>query len=137
MNPLSSYTDSLAIGLSALCLIHCLASPVLLILLPSLTALQLDNEAFHGWLLLAVIPTSLFSLLMGCKKHKFHQVLLIGFFGLVFLVLAVLVEGFDNGELLEKVFTVIGSCIVALGHFLNFRLCRKQNQCDCERAHGA
>lgn len=132
MNHFVSHTNNLAIGLSALCVVHCLASPLLIVLLPSLTALQLDNEAFHGWLLMAVIPSSLFSLLMGCKQHQFYRVLVIGFFGLLILISAVLVEGFQHGEVLEKVLTVIGACIMALGHYLNFRLCRHHNPCDCQ-----
>jgi len=132
MNNLSSYTNSLAIGLSAFCVIHCLASPLLLVLLPSLTALQLDNEAFHSWLLMAVIPSSLFSLLIGCRQHKFYRVFIIGSVGLLFLVSAVLVEGLEHGELLEKVLTVIGACVVAIGHYFNFRLCRDHQHCGCE-----
>jgi uncharacterized membrane protein YeaQ/YmgE (transglycosylase-associated protein family) len=131
MNNLSSYTNNLAIGLSAFCAVHCLASPLLIVLLPSLTALQLDNEAFHSWLLIGVIPSSLFSLLMGCKQHGFYRVLIIGLCGLLFLISAVLVEGFEHGEVIEKVLTVIGACIVASGHHLNFRLCRQHSNCDC------
>ena len=132
MNNLSSYTNNLAIGLSGFCVLHCLASPLILVLLPSLSVLQLDNEAFHTWLLIAVIPTSLFSLFIGCKQHQFYRILLVGFLGLVFLVSAVFVEGFKHGEILEKVFTVVGACIVAFAHYLNFRLCRERNnKCEC------
>ncbi len=132
MNYLSSLTNNLAIGLSAFCVIHCLASPVLLVLLPSLTALQLDNEAFHSWLLMGVIPTSIFSLWMGCKQHQSYRVFLIGLVGLVVLISAVFMHDFKYGELLEKVFTVLGACIVAFGHYLNFRLCRQRTQCECD-----
>ena len=131
MNRLLSYTNNLSIGLSAICVVHCLAVPLLIILLPSLTALQLDNEALHGWLLLGVIPCSLFSLLIGCKQHKSHRVLLIGLCGLIVLISAVFVEGLQHGEILEKVLTVVGACIVAIGHYLNFRLCRRTTPCDC------
>jgi len=132
MNNLSSYTNNLAIGLSGLCVLHCLASPLLIVLLPSLTVLQLDNEAFHTWLLIGVIPTSLFSLFMGCKQHQLYRILLIGFCGLLFLISAVFVEDFEHGELMEKVLTVIGACIVAFAHYLNFRQCRKHNnKCEC------
>lgn len=129
-----SLTNNLAIGFSAFCVVHCLAAPLLLILLPSLTALSLDNEAFHNWLLIGVIPTSLFSLIMGCKQHRFYRVLLIGGGGLLFLISAILVEGFLYGEILEKVLTVTGACIVAFGHFLNFRLCKRHRRCDCQAA---
>ena len=132
MNYLSSYTDGVAIGLSTFCVIHCLTSPFLLVFLPSQAALQLDNEAFHIWLLLGVIPISLFSLLLGCKQHKSYKVLMIGFCGLLFLVSAVFVEDFEHGELLEKVLTVIGACVMVLGHYLNFRLCRQHHRCECQ-----
>lgn len=132
MNTASSYTNNLAIGLSALCVIHCLASPLLIVLLPSLTALQLDNEAFHSWLLIGVIPISLFSLAIGCKQHQYYRVIIVGVCGLLFLVSAVFVEDFKHGELLEKGLTMIGATIVVLGHYLNFRLCRRLDQCGCK-----
>ncbi len=131
MNKILSYTDSLAIGLSALCVVHCLAMPILLVILPSLTMFQLDNEAFHSYLLIGVIPSSLFSLIVGCKQHSFYRVLLIGFFGLALLISAVFIQGFEYAELLEKVLTVLGACVIAIGHFLNFRLCRDHRNCEC------
>lgn len=133
MNNFSYHTNNLAIGLSALCVVHCLATPLLLVLLPSLTALQLDNEAFHRWLLMGVIPTSLFSLFMGCKEHRSYSVLIVGLCGLLFLISAVFVEGFENGELLEKVLTVTGAIIVAAGHYLNFHLCRQHGHHECSK----
>lgn len=131
MNKLLSYTDSFAIGLSALCVAHCLASPILLVILPSLAILQLNNEAFHFYLLLGVIPSSLFSLLLGCKRHKYYRVLLIGGCGLALLISAVFVEGLVYAEMLEKVLTVCGASVMIYGHYLNFRLCRKNANCEC------
>ena len=110
---------------------HCLASPILIVFLPSVMAMQLENEALHSWLLFAVIPTSIFSLLMGCKQHKQYRLLSIGFIGLLFLISATLVEGLAHGEFLEKALTVIGACILALGHYSNFRLCNKKEKCGC------
>jgi len=62
MKTAQAITDKLAIGLSLACSFHCLALPVLLALLPSMTALRLDNEAFHFWMAAAVIPSSIFAL---------------------------------------------------------------------------
>jgi len=133
MNPISSYTNNVAIGLSALCLLHCLASPLLLVLLPGLSALQLENEAFHTWLLVGVIPTSVFSLFMGCRQHHRYRVVSLGICGLLFLILAVLVGDGENGKILEKILTLIGASIVGLSHYLNFRLCRRLEECNCEQ----
>ena len=120
------------IGLSAACVVHCLATPLLIVLLPSLSALPLENEALHSWLLVVVIPSSLVSLLMGCKQHQFYRVLVIGFCGLLLLMSAVLVEGFQYGEILEKVLTVLGASVLAAGHYLNFRKCQSHNDCHCQ-----
>lgn len=50
MKTAQEYTDNFAIGLSMLCAIHCLLLPLILVALPSLGALQLQNEAFHFWM---------------------------------------------------------------------------------------
>ncbi|MBX2848873.1 MAG: MerC domain-containing protein [Acidiferrobacterales bacterium] len=132
MNKLSSLTNNLAIGLSALCAVHCLATPLLLVLLPSLTAFPLEGEAFHKGLLILVIPSSLFSLFMGCKQHQSHRIVAIGIVGLALLLVALMFEDMANGELLEKIFTVLGAAIVAYSHILNFRLCRASECGNCE-----
>lgn len=124
-------TDKFAISLSLLCAIHCLALPVLLILLPSLTALQLDNEAFHSGMLVVVLPTSFYALTMGCKKHKRYRLLFLGFTGLTLLVLAVLLGEDITGEYGEKILTLFGATLIASGHYWNFRLCQQHTNCDC------
>lgn len=131
MKNLQAVSDKFAIGLSLLCTIHCLAVPVLLVMLPSLASLQLDNEAFHAWMVLAVLPTSLYALTLGCKKHKRYRLVALGCTGLVLLVSAVLLGEEVLSEAGEKLVTVVGAGLVAWGHLLNFRLCRIHENCDC------
>ena len=134
MNYLTNYTDRLAISLSALCVMHCLLTPLLIVVLPSIMAVQLENEAFHRVLLIAVIPTSIFSLLIGCKQHKYYRLLAIGLVGLLFLISAIFMEDLAHGEILEKALTITGACILAVGHYLNFRLCNKKDKCGCQHS---
>ncbi len=124
------FFDKMAISLSLLCVLHCLALPLLLVLLPSLVALQLDNEAFHLWMVLAVIPTSTYALTMGCKRHKQYRFLAFGVIGL-FLLLSALVGEEIIGEVSEKILTVLGAVCIAYGHFRNFRLCQQHEECPC------
>lgn len=124
-------TDKFAIGLSMLCTIHCLLVPILLVLLPSLGALQLDNEAFHTWMLIGVIPTSLYALTMGCKTHGRYLLLVLGGAGLILLTLAAVLGHEIVGEYGEKVLTVMGTTLVVLAHLSNFRHCKKQKECPC------
>ncbi len=129
MKTLQNYTDRAAISLSFLCLAHCLILPLLLVILPSLTVLNLDNEMFHLGMVVFVIPTSLYALTLGCRKHQHYQLLAIGFLGLTFLLGAVLGEE-QIGEFGEKTLTVIGSVLIAFGHYRNFRLCQHKEDCS-------
>ena len=126
-------TDKLAIFLSLTCAIHCLFLPIILRLLPSIGALQFNNETFHLWMVVAVIPTSIFALFMGCRKHKHYQLLIIGSIGLFFLILAVILGEKIIGEFGEKVLTLVGALTIIFGHYKNFHLCQQKIDChSCE-----
>ena len=129
---LCAVTDKLAIGLSLACAFHCLALPVLLALLPSIAALQLDNEAFHLWMIIVVLPSSLYALSMGCKQHKRYRLLIFGSIGLALLVLALVLGEERIGEAGEKILTIVGASFVAVRHWFNYRLCQTQNPQDCD-----
>ena len=133
MKQVQAVTDRFAIGLSLACAIHCLATPLLLAVLPNMAMLQMDNEAFHFWMIVAVLPTSLYALTLGCKQHKRNQLLILGSIGLALLVLAIVLGEQRIGEVGEKSLTTLGAGFVALGHWFNYRLCRieKHESCNC------
>jgi hypothetical protein len=129
MIKIENITDKMAITLSIACAIHCLAMPLLLLLLPNFVVLQLNNEAYHTAMVLIVLPTSVFALFMGCKQHKRYRLLFIGFVGLILLVLAISL----GNEFWEKVLTLMGSAVIAGGHYWNYRLCQQHTLCHrCE-----
>ncbi len=129
MTAVTSVLDRSAIGLSFLCVLHCLAVPLTLILMPSLAALPIADERVHLLLVLLVLPTSTVALTLGCRQHGLKHILAWGLTGIAILVLAaVLGEGF-LGEYGEKILTVVGSVLVAVGHILNFKCCRTAG-CD-------
>lgn len=131
MKNLNIFADKMAISLSLLCAIHCLASPLLILLLPSIAALGLSGEAFHIWMLVAVVPTSAYALTMGCKQHQCYRPFVLGLAGLCFLISAVVLGESLFGEAGEKVLTLIGAGIMAVGHGWNYRLCQRQTSCTC------
>lgn len=134
MKNLQAFTDKTAIGLSLLCTLHCLAMPFLFVLIPSAAALPLDNEAFHLWMVVAVIPTSLYALTQGCKQHKRARLLGLGSIGLAFLILALILGESLLGEIGEKIFTVIGAAIIAYAHYRNYQLCQLSDDCACGKS---
>jgi hypothetical protein len=100
-------------------------------MLPSITALKLDNEAFHLWMVVAVIPCSIYALFLGCKQHNRRRLVFLTFIGLAMLLLALLLGEERIGGAGEKIMTLVGASIVALGHWRNFRLCKQREYKDC------
>jgi len=133
MKTLLISSDKMAISLSFLCALHCLVIPFLVVLLPNLAIIPLEREAFHFWMVVAVIPISLYALMLGCKKHKTPSIVTIGLLGLVCLIGAVMLGESYLGESGEKLLTVLGATLVALSHYQNYSRCKKIEQCPCPK----
>jgi hypothetical protein len=122
--------DKVAIGLSTACAVHCLLLPIFLILLPALGTSVFGDEIFHQWLLIAVIPTSLIALTMGCRQHKNLSVMIFGLLGLAILIATVFFGHDLLGEAGEKIASVLGAAFIALGHIKNSSLCKDCRSTD-------
>lgn len=123
-------TDKIAISLSMICAIHCLFLPTFLVLISSFYSIQLNNELIHLWILLIVIPFSFLGLTSGLRNHKKYSFFYLGVIAIVILILALLLSGVILGEFEEKLFTLIGSMMLATAHYKNYQICRKLN-CSC------
>src|SRR5262245_66453587 len=67
---LSKYVDRVAIALSTICIVHCLAMPFVIALLP-VAALTLGGDGhFHALMLWFVMPTSIVGLGLGVRVHR-------------------------------------------------------------------
>lgn len=106
--------DRLAMGLSGLCLVHCLATAVLLALLSAAGGLLGEPIIHEIGLVLAMILGAI-ALGRGAVEHGFVMPSAIGGLGLGVMAGA-LSLGHDGGEAL---YTVIGVMVLALGHRLN------------------
>ena len=116
--------DVFAVSCSGLCAVHCLATPILLIFLPVLSASVFNDESFHAAILWFILPTSLLALLLGCSRHKDRRVILLCAFGLAVILLAVRFGDAFFGEFGERIITTAGSVLLIAGHIRNFSLCR-------------
>jgi hypothetical protein len=118
--------DKFAICLSAVCLIHCLAIPLILLVFPSLALASMSDELFHLIMLIGVLPISVLTLGSGFLTHRDKSVLVAGAAGLSFLSATLLTHHHIFGHWGETLFTVIGSIVVASAHFRNARLRKLQ-----------
>lgn len=122
--PARALMDRVAIGLSGVCAVHCLITPLALVALPVAAGAWLGGESFHLWLLLLILPLSTTALTLGCRRHKDMAVMLLGIAGMALLVLAVLLPVEWLGENGERALTLAGSAALIAGHVRNFRMCR-------------
>ena len=108
--------DRIAIGLSGLCLVHCLASAILVAMLASAGGMLL-NPMVHEIGLLVAIALGIVSLGRGVAMHGFMMPAAVGGLGLG-VMSGALTLPHDGAEM---VYTIIGVGILALGHDLNRR----------------
>jgi hypothetical protein len=111
--------DRVAIGLSVACLLHCLALPLALLLVPTLGPVMLGTESPVHWLLLGLaLPISAYALWHGYRAHGQVRGLVLGALGLAIMLIAVS-HIFDRS--LETVLTVVGVSVLLAAHLLNLR----------------
>ena len=117
-----SWLDRLGIGVSAFCLLQCLALPVVLVVAPSLTAGFLSHETFHLVLLAVIVPVSGLAYTLGYLKHRNPVIWLPAALGIGFLVLAAWLEQRHALSALgiAAVTSAGGVCLI-VAHFLNLR----------------
>lgn len=112
----SGTIDRLAIGLSGLCLVHCIASAVLLTMLASAGGILLDPIFHEAGLTVALLLGAL-GLGQGVRRHGFMMPAAIGSLGLGMMAGALTLHH-SGGEM---IYSVMGVLILALGHDLNRR----------------
>lgn len=109
--------DRLAIGLSGLCLAHCLLSAVVLTVIASAGGLFL-HPAFHEVGLTLAMLLGAVALGRGVMQHGYAMPVWVGSLGLGVMAGALTLPH-EGGQ--EIIYSMLGVLIVALGHDLNRR----------------
>lgn len=108
--------DGLGLGIAGLCLVHCLATTVLLVFLASAGGVLLDPVIHEIGLLLAII-FGMMALGKGLWDHGFILPAAIGALGIGMMAGALTLP--HGGA--EILWTIMGVGVLALGHDLNYR----------------
>lgn len=101
--------DRLAVGLSTLCLIHCLFLSLILTVYSSSLLIMVSGEIFHLTIFLITVPISVLAFFVGYQGHKNFWVAAIGLVGLVLLIASATVVHDLGGAVVEKMATIVGS----------------------------
>lgn len=123
MKTLIRFADYAGMAASALCLLHCLAMPLLLAAFP-LLGLDDDHHALHDALLLGVTVPVLLALVPGYLRHRDPVALSAGLAGLGAFLFAVFVVGPQLGQVAETAAAVLSSVLLLGAHLRNHRYCR-------------
>jgi hypothetical protein len=107
--------DRIAMGISGLCLVHCVATTILLTLISSAGGLL--NPAIHEVGLTLAIGMGVIALGRGIAVHGYMMPAVVGAFGLGIMAGAL---SLPHGGF-EIFWTLVGVSLVALGHDLNRR----------------
>ncbi len=137
--------DRFAISLSSLCAIHCIALPIAASVTPLLMSTINHGNAvhefwFHQFILIFIIPVSIFALVTGFRCHKKNLPMLLGGLGLSILVIvALFAEQLISQQVIshtgETILTVIGGIIHAAGHITNALATKASHATSCSTAH--
>lgn len=123
----ASALDVSAITLSSLCLVHCLALPMLGALLP-LAATLSEVEWLHRVFVLAALPITLLAIVRSRGSADAALFLVSASAGLVLLLLGAFVEPLHEHEV---ALTTLGASLLALAHAW-----RWQQSLKCARSSG-
>lgn len=114
---------------SGLCLVHCLALPLVAVAAPALgMAVDHDHahghDAVHGILLWAITLPVLLTLVPAFLRHRRRDVLALGVAGLGSFVLALFVLGPQFGHGFETAGAVLSGVLLMAAHYRNRRAAR-------------
>ncbi len=112
--------DLLGLGFSVLCLVHCIAFPLVLIALPTVATFGHEghHHSLHLALALILVPLAFVSLLPGYLRHRKAVVLVGGVSGVVAILAGAFMEPW-LGEAMATGLTIAGSLCLICAHALN------------------
>ncbi len=113
--------DYAGVLFSSLCLLHCIAGPVILALgFTSLTFSFFLDEKVHLALVFPIIFFAFWSMPIGLKKHQSKLPLTLAITGVLMLLSGLMIERF------EMALTFLASSMLIVAHLSNVKLLNKK-----------
>lgn len=121
--------DALGIFASTLCLIHCLAMPLVVAFLPLFGLQFLEGHGAHQVLAGFVVAFGLLAILPGYMKHRKPAVLAGLVVGLTLVLSATFGYVVGLSEAAELPLITVGNLVLVVSHLFNRKLCK------CDHGH--
>jgi hypothetical protein len=109
--------DYLGIAASVLCLIHCLALPILALIG---MAIPDNDEVFHKFLLIVVCPVAIIAFGYAGRKNGTLFPMILGVSGVIMVLVGSLAHDLLSDVVMHSV-TFTGTLFLISGHIMNLR----------------
>lgn len=124
---LNTYMDFIGITASTLCAIHCALTPLLLSILPLMSAELIESPAVEHTLIFFSMIIALISMGIGYfGHHKKIQPAVVMIMGFCLILIARWIEQ----EYFEIVFSAAGGIGIAVSHYKNWQCCKACYCCN-------
>ncbi len=112
-----SWLDGTAVALSALCVLHCIALPLVVAGLPFLA--HIVEGHLHAQMLVVVLPLSVVAFGVGYRRHHDRRVIFIGLLGMLLLVFGATIAHDQLGLAADRTMTILGALVLGAAHLSN------------------
>ena len=123
--------DQSGIIVSVICLLHCIALPIVSIVLPFLNIAIFNFEQFHQVIFLLVAIFGILAFAIGYRIHRNFKVLMFSVFAIAIIGVATVLEHFIP-ENIAHLINGLGSVLVIIAHLVNLKL---QREMKCQHEH--
>ncbi|MDE1162420.1 MAG: MerC domain-containing protein [Acidobacteriaceae bacterium] len=124
----TTWPDRLGIATSALCVVHCLLTPILISFSAVLAHFLPSEEGTHRSLAVIVALLGTIALLRGIRIHKQRSIVVLMFAGLACIALGAFFGDHLPAHWMEVAITGAGSALMITAHRKNHTFCR---DCAC------
>jgi len=128
----SGFLDGFGMCASTICVMHCVLTPVLLVVLPLAGLMLLENEMVDRSFAVLAIFISIMAVAPGYRIHGNRKLLTLAAFGVGCLLIAIFAAEHFWGETGDKVFTIFGGTTLVFTHWLNRSFCKSCQTCQEE-----
>jgi len=112
--------DKIGICASGLCLIHCLATPIMLLALPGFEFSPGIDEHFHEIFAVVVVSSIMFAVYPNCRKHGHNDIILIALAGIILILISTFFHQLPIA--LSHTMTIAGSITLIIAHIKNMKV---------------
>jgi MerC mercury resistance protein len=123
--------DSLGVWASALCVVHCVVTPVLVSMSVVMARFIPGEERTHRALAVGVAALGALALVKGFRTHGRRRILGLMALGLGFIFAGAFFGGRLPSHGYEVAVTMTGSVLMICAHRMNHTFCRECRRCTC------